>query len=156
MNIIKSVASTRYQNIIRNVISRNLQIKSFNITSNYQKQCSSSISNLNNRITQIRNESTQPLGKIEQKMQLMYTCKVCDTRNSETITKIGYTKGVVIVTCKECSNNHLIADNLNWFTDMDGKKNIEDILAEKGEKVIKIDTGEYLETVLKENDLKEK
>lgn len=150
MNIIKSVSTKTCQNIIRNIISRNLQIKSFNITSNYQKH---SIFNLNKHITQIRNDSSQPLGKLEQKMQLMYTCKVCDTRNSETITKIGYTKGVVIVTCKECSNNHLIADNLNWFTDMEGKKNIEDILAEKGEKVIKIDTGEYLES-MKEKDLK--
>ncbi|CAB0010832.1 unnamed protein product [Nesidiocoris tenuis] len=49
------------------------------------------------------------------------------------------------IRCDGCSNNHLIADNLNWFTDMDGKRNIEDILAEKGESVQKVITESTLE-----------
>lgn len=100
-------------------------------------------------------EPSETPQNLEGKFQLMFTCKKCDTRNMKHITKQAYYKGVVIVICDGCNNKHLIADNLNWFSDMNGKKNIEDIMAEKGETVQKI-MSEDLEFIAQEfvKDLK--
>lgn len=44
--------------------------------------------------------------------ELTFTCKPCRHRSTHTISKLGYHKGTVLITCPECSNRHVISDHL--------------------------------------------
>ena len=65
--------------------------------------------------------------------QLTFTCKPCQERSSHTISKQGYHRGTVLITCPGCKNKHLIADHLKIFSDT--SLTVEDIMAQKGEDV---------------------
>lgn len=53
--------------------------------------------------------------------------------------------GVVIIKCPSCENNHLIADHLGWFRDE--SVNIEDLVKEKGQDVVRIMNKEAFEVI---------
>lgn len=97
------------------------------------------------------NNNKHILGKLEGKLKLMFTCKVCNHRNGKIISKVAYEKGLVIVRCDGCKNNHLISDNLGWFKEMKNTKNIEKFLLSKGESVRRIQNHAdgYIEVVAK-------
>ncbi len=56
------------------------------------------------------------------RMAITFTCNVCTERLTRTFLKESYEKTVVIIKCPKCLNNHIIADNLGWFSDLKGKK----------------------------------
>ncbi|KAH0948106.1 hypothetical protein HN011_011099 [Eciton burchellii] len=107
-----------------------------------------------NRFLHENSNDSKRLGQLEGKMRLMFMCKKCETRNSKIISKLAYNKGVIIVRCDCCKNNHLIADNLGWFSDIHKGTNIEKIMASKGESVQKImnDIDGYYEAIANKED----
>ncbi|XP_037071471.1 DNL-type zinc finger protein-like [Pollicipes pollicipes] len=80
---------------------------------------------------------SQPLARLQPRLALSFTCKVCSTRVHKHISKLSYERGVVIVECSGCRNRHLISDHLGWFADVQGRT-VEEILARRGEKVTRI------------------
>jgi len=85
---------------------------------------------------------------VSRKFQLSYTCKLCNTRNTHSITRLGYNHGVVIAVCKQCTNKHLIADNLGWsnylvsgFDYEGGERNIEEYVRNRQEEEQEEESG---------------
>jgi hypothetical protein len=65
------------------------------------------------------------------KMLISFTCKVCQQRSHKSFSKQSYEKGVVIIKCDGCSNNHLIADNLGFTDSMKKMGKLSDFLQEQ-------------------------
>ena len=68
------------------------------------------------------NNATADDGQNQPRMAITFTCKICESRLSRTFLKQSYEKGVVLIKCPKCLNHHIIADNLKWFSDLQGKK----------------------------------
>uniref|UniRef100_A0A1L8EIT7 DNL-type domain-containing protein n=1 Tax=Haematobia irritans TaxID=7368 RepID=A0A1L8EIT7_HAEIR len=78
--------------------------------------------------------------RMTRKIDIVYRCKLCNTRNSKQVSEQAYTTGIVILQCDGCSVNHLIIDNVGWFSSNTKGKSFEEILAENSDcvKVIKV------------------
>merc|ERR1719336_3470547 len=69
------------------------------------------------------------------KFKIMYTCKICDHRNSHMISRIAYTQGIVIATCQGCNSKHLRSDKTGLLDY--GLWDVE-MLAQSGESVTRL------------------
>ena len=108
------------------------------------------------------NELRQPILGIKspnnENYLIQFTCKICNTKMTRIFTKHAYHNGIVIIKCDGCKGNHLIADNLGWFSEANNKKddkfNIETILKNLNQNYIKKDLQGLLEIVKYDNQFK--
>ena len=81
-----------------------------------------------------------------EKFMMMYTCKICNGRNAQMVSKVAYNYGMVVSSCKHCKNKHLIADNEGKLDMPEYGKKIEEYLRGRGEAIQRISvTPEDLE-----------
>ena len=80
-------------------------------------------------------------GAVDGRLHILFTCSKCETRVAKSLSKQAYYQGVVLCRCPGCQNLHLLADNLNYFGS--GKRNIEDIMRQKGQDVKRVDDSTW-------------
>lgn len=78
------------------------------------------------------NEPPPAEGQADGRLFIGFTCKVCNTRSYHTMSRLAYTKGVVIIACPGCKAKHLMADHLGWFDSQTKVGTIEEILEKAG------------------------
>lgn len=77
-----------------------------------------------------------PLARVApRRFRLLFTCKVCEHRNLNMISRIAYQQGIVIVTCPGCTSRHLISDKTGLLDY--GLWDVE-MLAQHGESVTRL------------------
>ncbi|KAK8126515.1 DNL zinc finger [Apiospora kogelbergensis] len=72
--------------------------------------------------------------------ELTFTCVPCGERSTHTVSKQGYHKGSVLITCPSCRNRHVISDHLNIFGNR--QITVEDLMRERGQLVKRGTLGE--------------
>lgn len=77
---------------------------------------------------------------VEPHYRITFTCVPCSERSTHVISKQGYHRGSVLITCPGCRNRHVMSDHLNIFGDR--KMTVEDLLREKGQLVKRGTLGE--------------
>ncbi|XP_068154488.1 uncharacterized protein [Drosophila tropicalis] len=102
--------------------------------------------------------------RMQRRVELVYRCKLCNTRNTKTISEEAYYSGVVILQCDGCAVDHLIKDNLGLFSEITNNststntsssstssvtsiRNIEQLLLERHERVRVIKVNERGELI---------
>ncbi|XP_064547201.1 uncharacterized protein LOC135434523 [Drosophila montana] len=86
--------------------------------------------------------------RMQRRMEIVYLCKLCNTRNTKTISEEAYYSGVVILQCDGCAVDHLIKDNLGLFANGDGSSmNIDEVLSQRHERVRIIKVNEHGELI---------
>ncbi|KAJ1673456.1 hypothetical protein EV182_005192 [Spiromyces aspiralis] len=101
--------------------------------------------NYNSSISSDGSAQQQQQQQQQGRLLIGFTCKVCNHRQYKTMSRLAYTKGVVLMQCDKCRNRHLIADHLGWFKDQG--TTIEDIIKENGEEVRKIQDSGLLDSI---------
>jgi len=82
-----------------------------------------------------------PLARVApRKFKMMFTCKICDHRNTHMISRLAYQQGIVIATCPGCGSRHLISDQTGLLDF--GKWDVEQ-LANSGESVVRLSADGY-------------
>ncbi|GIL44329.1 hypothetical protein Vafri_1836 [Volvox africanus] len=84
-----------------------------------------------------------PLGRIQPRLMMVFTCSKCETRSTKSFSKQSYTRGVVLVRCPGCHRLHLIADHLRWFGEEPFM--LHEFLDRQGENVIRVTVDDHTE-----------